>query len=159
VVLSAIEDTLRSQSSEFTPTAYFAALLSLLARQVSTTGIANKGTTNAVIYLLDLVTPYVPEPLLRSKFTEILTNLAPALTHPEAEAGLLRSSIGCLESLLLAQDARAWELPQSQISPRRAVAGLLTIAVDQRPKVRKRAQEALAKVLSNPPQRCAPRPH
>jgi ribosomal RNA-processing protein 12 len=151
VVLSAIEDTLRSQSSEFTPTAYFAALLSLLARQVSPTGIASKETATAVIYLLDLVTPHVPAPLLRSKFTEILTSLAPALTHADAEAPLLRPSIGCLESLLLVQDARAWELPASQISPRRAVAGLLNIAVDHRPKVRKRAQDALANVLSHPP--------
>jgi ribosomal RNA-processing protein 12 len=151
VVLSAIEDTLRSQNSEFTPTAYFAALLSLLGRQVSPQGIASKETATAVIYLLDLVTPHVPAPLLRSKFTDILTGLAPALTHQEAEAPLLRSSIGCLESLLVVQDSRAWELPATQISPRRAVAGLLNIAVDQRPKVRKRAQDALAKVLSNPP--------
>ncbi|KAF2273304.1 NUC173-domain-containing protein [Westerdykella ornata] len=151
IVLSAIEETLRGQSSEFTPTAYFAALLALLNRQVTTEGIVNKETATAVIYLLDLVTPHVPAPLLRSKFTEILTSLAPALTHQDAEAPLLRSSIGCLESLLVTQDARGWELPQSQISPRRAVAGLLNIAVDPRPKVRKRAQEALAKVLSNPP--------
>jgi ribosomal RNA-processing protein 12 len=151
VVLSAIEDTLRSQQSDFTATAYFAALLSLLGRQVSPEGIANKDTATAVIYLLDLVTPHVPAPLLRSKFSEILTTLAPALTHADAEAALLRSSIGCLESLLLVQDARAWELPQTQISPRRAVAGLLNIAVDHRPKVRKRAQDALAKVLNNPP--------
>ncbi|KAF1962945.1 NUC173-domain-containing protein, partial [Byssothecium circinans] len=151
VVLSAIEETLKQQGSEFTPTAYFAALLSLLSRQVSSDGIANKETATSVIYLLDLVTPHVPAPLLRSKFSEILTSLAPALTHADAEAPLLRSSIGCLESLLIVQDARAWELPQTQISPRRAVAGLLQIAVDQRPKVRKRAQEALAKVLGNAP--------
>ncbi|KAF2016864.1 pre-rRNA processing protein-like protein Rrp12 [Aaosphaeria arxii CBS 175.79] len=151
VVLSAIEDTLRGQKSEFTPTAYFAALLSLLAHQVSASGISNKDTATAVIYLLDLVTPHVPAPLLRSKFTEILTHLAPALVHPEAEAPLLRSSIGTLESLLVVQDSKAWELPQTEISPRRAVAGLLTIAVDHRPKVRKRAQDALSKVLNNPP--------
>lgn len=151
MVLSAIEDTLRSQNSEFTPTAYFAALLSLLGRQISEQGIANKETATAVIYLLDLVTPHVPAPLLRSKFSEILTLLAPALTHADAEAPLLKSSIGCLESLLVVQDARAWEQPQTQISPRRAVAGLLNIAVDPRPKVRKRAQDALAKVLSNAP--------
>lgn len=151
VVLSAIEDTLKQQKSEFTPTAYFAALLSLLGRQVSSQGIANKETATSIIYLLDLVTPHVPAPLLRSKFSEILTSLAPALTHPDAEAPLLRSSIGCLESLLVVQDARAWELPHTQISPRRAVAGLLQIAVDHRPKVRKRAQDALAKVLNNPP--------
>jgi ribosomal RNA-processing protein 12 len=151
VLLSAIEDTLRQQKSEFTPTAYFAALLSLLSRQITSEGIPNKDTATATIYLLDLVTPHVPAPLLRSKFTEIITSLAPALTHQDADAPLIRSSIGCLESLLVVQDARAWELPQSQISPRRAVAGLLQISVDTRPKVRKRAQEALAKVLANPP--------
>ncbi|KAH7392513.1 pre-rRNA processing protein-like protein Rrp12 [Pyrenochaeta sp. MPI-SDFR-AT-0127] len=151
VLLSAIEDTLRQQKSDFTPTAYFAALLSLLPRQITAQGIANKDTATATIYLLDLVTPDVPAPLLRSKFTDILTSLAPALTHPDADAPLVRSSIGCLESLLVVQDARAWELPQTQISPRRAVAGLLQISIDHRPKVRKRAQEALAKVLANPP--------
>jgi ribosomal RNA-processing protein 12 len=81
VVLSAIEETLRQQNSEFTPTAYFAALLALLGRQVTSQGIASKDTAAAVIYLLDLVTPHVPAPLLRSKFSEILTSLAPALTH------------------------------------------------------------------------------
>lgn len=151
MLLSAIEDTLRQQKSEVTPTAYFAALLSLLSRQTTSEGIANKESASATVYLLDLVTPHVPAPLLRSKFTEILTSLAPALTHQDADAPLIRWSIGCLESLLVVQDARAWELPQSQISPRRAVAGLLQISVDTRPKVRKRAQEALAKVLANPP--------
>ena len=152
MVLSAVEDTLRDQKSEFTPTAYFAALLSLLSQYISSSkGIVNKEVASAVVYLLDLVTPHVPAPLLRSKFSQILTSLAPALTHPEAEAPLLRSSIGCLESLLVIQDAQAWALPQTQISPRRAVAGLLTIAVDHRPKVRKRAQDALSKVLKNPP--------
>lgn len=151
VVLAAIEDTLKQQGSEFTPTAYFAALLSLLGRQISSEAITNKETATSVIYLLDLVTPHVPTPILRSKFSDILTSLAPSLTHSDAEAPLLRSSIGCLEALLLSQDARAWELPQTQIGPRRAVAGLLQIAADHRPKVRKRAQDALAKVLSNPP--------
>ncbi|KAF1830350.1 pre-rRNA processing protein-like protein Rrp12 [Decorospora gaudefroyi] len=151
VLLSAVEDTLRQQKSDFTPTAYFAALLSLLARQTTAQGIANKDTAAATVYLLDLVTPNVPAPLLRSKFTDILTHLAPTLTSQDADASLIRSSVGCLESLLVVQDARAWELPQTTISPRRAVAGLLQISVDHRPKVRKRAQAALAKVLANPP--------
>lgn len=125
--------------------------MSLLSRQVSSDSITNKETATAVIYLLDLVTPHVSAPLLRSKFIEILKHLAPALTHSDAEAPLLRSSIGCLESLLIAQDSRSWELPQNQPSPRAAVALLLRIAVDSRPKVRRRAQDALAKILSNPP--------
>ena len=93
----------------------------------------------------------VPAPLLRSKFSQILANLAPALTHQDVEAPLLRSSMGCLESLLLAQDTAAWALSQTQVGPRGALAGLLNLAVDHRPKVRKRAQEALTKVLKSPP--------
>jgi ribosomal RNA-processing protein 12 len=113
--------------------------------------VVNKDLATSVVYLLDLVTPHTPQPLLRSKFSQILTNIAPALTLPEADAPLLRPSIGCLESLLVAQDAAAWELSATQIGPRRAIAGLLNLAVDHRPKVRKRAQDALTKVLKNPP--------
>src|SRR4051812_20524037 len=112
VVLNAIEDTLRTQKSETTPTAYFAALLSLLGQYISAEkGIVNKDVAYAVVYLLDLVTSHVPAPLLRSKFSQILAGIAPALTHQDAEAPLLRASIGCLESLLIAQDSQAWALP------------------------------------------------
>ncbi|KAI7370382.1 NUC173-domain-containing protein [Hortaea werneckii] len=152
VILHAIEDTLRTQKSEPTPTAYFAALLSLLGQYISIEkGIVNKDVAYAVVYLLDLVTSHVPAPLLRSKFPQILSGIAPALTHPDAEAPLLRASIGCLESLLIGQDSQAWALPQSSNSPRGAVGGLLVLAMDPRPKVRKSAQEAVDKVLRNPP--------
>ncbi|KAJ5081915.1 hypothetical protein NUU61_010179 [Penicillium alfredii] len=152
VVLSAVEDTLRDQKADFSPTAYFAALLALLSQSLSASqGIVNKDLATSVVYLLDLTTAYVPAPILRSKFSQILTGLAPALSLPEVEAPLLRPSIGCLESLLIAQDAAAWNLPHTQIGPRRATAGLLSLSVDHRPKVRKRAQEALVKVLKTPP--------
>ncbi|QSS61153.1 90S preribosome component RRP12 [Histoplasma capsulatum] len=152
VVLSAVEDTLRDQHADFTATAYFAALLALLGQAVSSTeGIVNKELATSIVYLLDTVAPFVPTALLVSKFSQILTSLAPALTLPEAEAPLLKSSVGCLQSLLVAQDAAAWALPSTQIGPRRAMAGLMTLAVDHRPKVRKRVHDALVHVLRNPP--------
>ncbi|KAL8833713.1 MAG: hypothetical protein Q9170_004112 [Blastenia crenularia] len=152
IVLSAVEDTLKDQNHNATPTAYFAALLALLGQSiVPPGGIINKDLASSVVYLLDLVTSHVPAVLLRSKFSPILTSLGPTLTSQDAEAPLLRSSIGCLESLLLAQDSAAWALSQTQISPRRAVAGLLALASDHRPKVRKRAQDAITQVLKNPP--------
>jgi ribosomal RNA-processing protein 12 len=125
--------------------------LALLTQYISAKGVVNKDVATAIVYLLDLVTPYAPAPLLRAKFSQILQKLAIVLTFPDAEAPILRPSIGCLESLLIVQDAQAWQMSQAQVSPRRAVAGLLNIAVDHRPKVRKRAQDALAKVLQNPP--------
>lgn len=151
VVLSAVEDILRDQNTETTPTAYFAALLSLLQQAISSSAILNKDLAASTVYLLDIVTPFAPAPLLRLRFSQILTHLVPALTHKEAEAALLRSSIGCLESLLMAQDGTSWAISQRDIGPRRALAGLLNLGLDERPKVRKRAQEAVTKVLNNPP--------
>jgi ribosomal RNA-processing protein 12 len=150
VVLNAVESTLKEQNTAPTSTGYFAALLALL-QQANSNDTVNPELATPVVYLLDVVTPYAPQPLLRSKFTQILTLLAPVLLLQDAEAPLLRSSIGCLESLLLAQDAASWELSVSQIGPRRAVAGLLNMSLDQRPKVRKRSQDALKTVLRNPP--------
>ncbi|KAI8683615.1 hypothetical protein NCS57_00026200 [Fusarium keratoplasticum] len=150
VVLQAVESTLKEQNEAPTPTGYFAALLALL-QQANANDTVNSELATPAVYLLDVVTPYAPQPLLRAKFTQILTLLAPVLLLQDAEPLLLRSSIGCLESLLLAQDAASWELSVSQIGPRRAVAGLLNMSLDHRPKVRRRSQDALKKVLRNPP--------
>ena len=141
---------MKEQSTAPTETGYFAALLALL-QQANQDGNVNIELATPAVYLLDVVTPYAPQPLLRSKFTQILTLLAPVLLMQEAEPILLRTSIGCLEALLLAQDSASWELSVSQIGPRRAVAGLLNLSLDHRPKVRKRAQDALKRVLKNPP--------
>lgn len=149
-MLSAVEDTLKEQNTEATPTAYFAALLALLDQALSNND-QKKDVPTAVVYLLDIVTPFTPQAILRAKFTQILSLLAPVLSQPGADAPIIRPSIGCLESLLVAQDAAGWELSVAQISPRRAIAGLLVLALDPRPKVRKRAQEALRKVLKTPP--------
>ncbi|KAM5437090.1 pre-rRNA processing protein [Microsporum ferrugineum] len=152
VVLSAVEDTLRDQNAEFTATAYFAALLALLPQSINTSqGIVNKELATSVVYLLDTVSAFVPAPLLRSKFAQILGSLVPALTLAEVEAPLLKSSVGCLQNLLIAQDAAAWALPASEVGPRRAIAGMLALAVDHRPKVRKRVQDALIQILKQPP--------
>ena len=152
VVLTAVEETLKSQSYDATPVAYFAALLALLTQSISPqNGIVNKELATSVVYLLNVVTEYAPAPLLRSKFSQILTSLTPVLTNTDAEAPLIRSSIGCLESLLIAQDSAAWALSQIQLGPRHAIAGLLVLAQDHRPKVRKRAQEAITHILQSPP--------
>ncbi|OAP55511.1 hypothetical protein AYL99_10484 [Fonsecaea erecta] len=149
VVLSSIEETLTEQKTKFTATAYFAALLALLKQSASTDG--NNEVVTSAVYLLDLITSHVPASLLRSQFTTILSLLAPFLNASLANGPLVRSAIGCLESLLIAQDAAAWNLPQTQASPRQTIPVLLTLAIDSRPKIRKRAQEAITNILKNPP--------
>lgn len=151
MVLSAVEDTLRDQHADFSPTAYFGACLALLSQALRADGMVNKNLATSTVYLVDTVSPFVPAPLLRSKFTYILELLAPALTLPEADAPLIRPSIGVLQILLVAQDAAAWAIPPNQTGPRRAVSGLLSLALDHRPKIRKRVLDALTAVLMNPP--------
>ncbi|PHH59876.1 hypothetical protein CDD81_2426 [Ophiocordyceps australis] len=150
LVLQAVESTLKGKSTSPNPTEYFAALVPLL-QQANSNGSINPELAVPAVYLLDVVTPYVPQSLLRSKFTPTLNLLAPVLQMQAPEPLLLRTCIGCLESLLLAQDGPSWEMSVTQMGPRRAVVGLLNLALDHRPKVRRRAQEALSKVLQNPP--------
>ena len=151
-MLSAVEDTLKAQAYDRTSTAYFAALTALLSQSISEqAGISNKELASSVVYLLDVVTSFVPAPLLRNKFNQLFAYLLPCLANLEIEAALVKSAIGCLESLLAVQDNEAWTLSSSQAGPRRALCGLLTLAQDHRPKVRKRALEAITKVLQSPP--------
>lgn len=114
-------------------------------------GVANQDLASSTIYFLDLVAPYVSHALLRAKFTPILTKLSPVFTSSDIDAPLLRSSIGILESLLIVQDTQAWNSSAVGASPRRGLMGLLAFTVDPRPKVRKRAQEAVSNILSHPP--------
>lgn len=151
LILSAVDENLAEDGTEKTPAAYFVSFLSLLEQCVSETEITDKTLANSVVYLLNLVAPYVSEGLLRSKFSVILSRLALVLSNSESDAPLLKSSIGVLEIALIAQDLSSWSLPTTQMSAKRAMIGLLTLGLDPRPKVRKRAQDAISQVLKNPP--------
>lgn len=150
IILSAVEENIEEQKNEKTPVAYFVSFLSLLDQTIKGDEILDKNLATTTAYFLDLIFPFTPKPLLKGKFSEILTKLAPPLTHPDSEAPLVRSTIGALETLLLAQDYSQWN-SSGNVSPKRAMVGLLELSFDPRPKVRRRAQEAVKKVLENPP--------
>lgn len=150
LILTAVEENIDEQKNPRTPVAYFVSFLSLLEQSVVEDSVADAGVAAAAAYFLDLVLPFTPAPLLKQKFGPILTKLAPVLTSSDAEAALVRSSIGVLESLLLAQDHQQWS-SSGNVSPKRALVGMLELSFDPRPKVRKRAQESIKNVLSNPP--------
>ncbi|KAM9939146.1 hypothetical protein OXX80_001370 [Metschnikowia pulcherrima] len=150
LILSAVEENIDEQKNEKTPVAYFVSFLALLDQAVVADEVADAGVAAAAAYFLDLVSPFAPKPLLKQKFAPILTKLAPVLTSASAEASLVRASIGALETILLAQDNQQWQ-STGNVSPKRALVGMLELSFDPRPKVRKRAQEAVQKILSNPP--------
>lgn len=153
LILSAVEENISDQNNSKSPVAYFVSFLSLLEQSIDikTDEILDPALASTSAYFLDLTLPFIPKPLLKSKFAEILTKLAPAITNTNAEASLIRSAIGSLETLLIAQDLNSWNNTTLNINPRRGLGGLLEYSLDPRPKVRKRAQEAVHKILANPP--------
>lgn len=150
VILAAVEENIEEQKNDKTPVAYFVSFLSLLEQAVRGDDIVDKDLAVTAAYFLDIVLPYTPKPLLKAKFGDILAKLAPALTHQDADAPLIRSTIGALEALLLSQDYQQWT-STGNVAPKRAFVGLLELSCDGRPKVRRRAQEAIHTILTNPP--------
>lgn len=160
LVLQTIDETLKQQNQNATPITYFVSFLTLLDQCCVENEIKDLPLATCALYFLDLVAPYAPTKLLKSKFSDILVRVAPTLTSDVADAPLIRSAIGFLESLLLAQDAKSWNNSGNfKISPKRALSALLDLSLDPRPKVRKRAQEAILNVLKKIPQGTSSKKH
>lgn len=145
-VLAAIEDTLKASDSPLTPTSYFASLLALLETCVSGLEITNTEVAYSAVYLLDAISVETPASLLSSKFVQVLNLLVPLLNAEEAAT--VRSAVGVLESLLKAQSIESWRTS----STIQAMKSLLMLGTDARPKVRRRAIEAICFVLLVAPQ-------
>ena len=111
-----MKKTLKNKNDK-TPVAYFISFLSLLDQCISEDKIIDNNLAATTAYFLDIIFPFTPKPLLKSKFNQILVKLAQPLTLENAEAPLMRSTIGALESLLLAQDNSSWN-SKGQITPK-----------------------------------------
>lgn len=69
----------------------------------------------------------------------------------EGTAAIIRSALGAVESLVLAQDFSSWKSNNERSVQAVFTTYLLGSGMDHRPKVRKRALEAIEKILTNPP--------
>ncbi|KAJ2126089.1 pre-rRNA processing protein [Coemansia sp. RSA 720] len=143
-MLLAVEETITEQKAPVEPASYFAALLTLMEQQ---SGSGSNALSNAIIFLLSVVLPHVSASMLRAKFTTMMAVLSQSLDLASADVALLRSVISCLETVLLAQDASSWRQPIAQGTLR----SLMQLSTDSKPKIRKRAQEAVSSLLSRPP--------
>lgn len=155
IILAAVEENINDQDATSKNIVnYLISLMSLLDQTIDpeTASIKDLQLATSTIYLLDIVFHYTPKKMLRSRFAEILTKVAPCITDERSSALLIRSALGCLESLLIAQDTQSWNNTQNlKVTPKRGLDGLLELSLDPRPKIRKRAQDAISNILKNPP--------
>ncbi|KAI9105642.1 armadillo-type protein [Phlyctochytrium arcticum] len=159
LILTAIEETIKEQGEELVPMAYFGALLTILesqrpvmatlAGEMEESGKEEtRGTLAAVTYLLGIVFPEVPGAILKLKFDDIAQLLGATLEACHSDQPVTRAVLACLEYLLLAQDNSRWT---NDMVCKKLFHALLVMSVDGRPKVRRRAHDAVKRILTRPP--------
>lgn len=148
-LLHALESTLTETHTDRTPTAYFATLTTTLdgTLQKKDTALGDGDVLPAILYLLALVAPFVPRPVVQSNMGTLLSLTAPLFPSLSAHAPPLRSQLTLYNSIFHVLDRSQLDTP----AVRQSFATVLQLCLDPRPKVRKRAVDLVNDVLSNPP--------
>jgi ribosomal RNA-processing protein 12 len=153
-LLTAIDSTLAKQDgSAIPPSAYLVALVSTLTQLTTSTPAAAKPSGDkrelleATLYLLSLLAPHLDQPLLRAKMS-LLSTLQPLYPSFQSTAPPLKSLIAISQPILAALSPQQLE---KDLPARTVYASILSLCGDARPKVRRRAQEAVGALLSAPP--------
>lgn len=161
-LLAALESTFKEQSTEPTPVAYFAALVTTLEQtlqrereQGKNLDLDEGALVPAILYLLAIVVPAVPTPILRSNLSTLLPILAPLFPLIAQNAPPTRSQISVFAALIPHLETQQLATPQL----RQSFASILEFTLDPRPKVRKKAQESVLFVLSAPPRPLVQHPY
>ncbi|KAH9935629.1 NUC173-domain-containing protein [Fomitopsis serialis] len=151
-LLHALEATFREQNTQPSPTAYFAALLTTLegvlqAAAASGPPLGDGDVLPAVLYLLALVTPHVPHPVIRTHLDTTVSLTSALFPTLASHAPPLRSQLGLYGAIF-----QALERPQLEFQGlRQSFSFILQLTLDPRPKVRRKASEIIKDVLANPP--------
>lgn len=156
-LLHALEATLQEQKTEKSPTAYFAALLTTLdgTLQMKDIGLGDGDVLPAELYLLALVTPFVPPPVIRANLNTLLSLSAPLFPLLQPHAPPLRSQLALYSCILKSLDRSQLEVQ----GVRQTFASILQLCLDPRPKVRKKAADIVKDTLASPPPPMARHPY
>ncbi|KAJ3275758.1 hypothetical protein HDV01_007225 [Terramyces sp. JEL0728] len=151
VLLTAIEESIQEQGEQLIPMAYFGTIMTIIDQSFE----GDNSIIPAAVYILSVVFPRyfithssISSNILRLKFADITSIFQKIISTFNEDAPTVRGVINCYEYLLFAQENNVWN---SDSSCRQSFQFLLGYSVDQRPKVRKRAADAIKRILSNPP--------
>ena len=156
-LLHALEETLQEQKTEKSPTAYFATLLTTLdgTLQKQDIGFGDGDVLPAELYLLALVMPFVPQPVIRANLNTLLSLTAPLFPLLQTHAPPLRSQLTIYSFILKSLERSHLEVQ----GVRQTFASILQLCLDPRPKVRKKAADTVKDTLASPPPPMARHPY
>ncbi|KAF8639555.1 hypothetical protein AX17_001459 [Amanita inopinata Kibby_2008] len=148
-LLVVLENTFKEQNTEPSPTAYFAALLTTLDGivQRNETSLEEGDLLPAELYLLALVLPFVPTPVVRTHLNTLLSLTSPLFPALSSHAPPLRSQLSIYQSILKTLDKSQLDIQ----AIRQSFASILQLCMDHRPKVRRKAADVIRDVLAAPP--------
>lgn len=148
-LLIALESTIKEQQTESSPTAYFAALLTTLdgTIQKKEISVGDGDVLPAELYLLALIAPFVPPPVIRSNLNTLLGLTSPLFPLLAAAAPALRSQLSLYNAIFLCLERAQLESGNM----RQTFASILQLCLDQRPRVRKKAAEVVKEILDAAP--------
>ncbi|RDB25177.1 Ribosomal RNA-processing protein 12 [Hypsizygus marmoreus] len=149
ILLIALESTFREQKTDSTPTAYFAALLTTLDGTIhkQRSGSDEAHVLHAELYLLGLIAPFVPFPVIRTNLNTILSLTGPLFPSLNPHAPALRSQLSLYHAVFQSLDRT--QLDTQGI--RQIFASILQLCLDLRPKVRRKAADVVKDILAAPP--------
>jgi ribosomal RNA-processing protein 12 len=156
-LLTALESTFNEQSTEPSPTAYFAALLTTLDAtiQKGDVSLGEGDVLPAELYLLALIVPFVAAPVIQTNLKTILSLTGPLFPSLIPHAPALRSQLALYHVIFQSLDRSQLETP----GIRQSFASILQLCIDPRPKVRKKAASVIQSVLASPPTPLARHPY
>ncbi|KAM0750200.1 NUC173-domain-containing protein [Meredithblackwellia eburnea MCA 4105] len=129
---------------------YHRALLSTLSQIKHPKTTEEKELHQAVLYLLAILVPTIPQPALAQQALPLLTQIEPFLHLYNQDAPPLKSVLTITSTLLSSLPLTAFTTSTTLV-PKKAFTTTLLLSVDPRPKVRRKAQEVIQIVLQNPP--------
>lgn len=127
------------------PLELVAVLFLSLDRQSDAADPAEAQRVAATLYLLSLALPQAPRAALVARFADFEQILSHRLADFTADAACARHALACATQLLLQVEGAMW----AQVYVQRLLRSLLVLALDERPKVRKLAQQGVSQTLAH----------
>ncbi|XP_063911465.1 RRP12-like protein [Zophobas morio] len=143
-ILQCVRDVIGSQKEQ-NETAYYALFLNLLEKRSKV--VEDEPTLAALSYLLSLVVDRTPTEVLLQTFprcSQVVTETFQI--HQKGSTSLLKSLVHILRGLLVAQNSESWK----HVKTKGVFKLLVELALSPRPKLRRKAQDSIYKILSTP---------